>query len=190
MKGNCTAVVMGASAGGLSALSVVLSPLEDDFNIPIVIVQHLSSDSDDFLIRHIRKNCSLEIYEAEDKMTPQRGCVYIAPPNYHLLIEEECTFALSVTPPVNFSRPSIDVLFETAADAWRDGLVGIILTGANSDGTAGAGRIKERGGMVIVQDPETAESPAMPQSASRFADIVLPLDKIGNYLNNQLKGKS
>ena len=189
MNRKYDAVVIGASAGGLTALPAVLSALDEDFNIPTVIVQHLSADSDDFLVRHLRKNCRLEVFEAEDKMKPEKGSVYIAPPNYHLLIEEEGTFALTVSPPVNFSRPSIDVLFETAADAWKEGLIGIVLTGANSDGTSGAGRIKERGGMVIVQNPETAESPTMPQSASQFADIILPLEKIGNYLNNQIIGK-
>lgn len=187
MKPEFKAVVIGASAGGLTALPAVISPLNENFKIPVVIVQHLSADSDDYLVRHIRKNSNLEVYEAEDKMKPEKGCVYIAPPNYHLLIEEEGTFALSVSPPVNFSRPSIDVLFETAADAWREGLIGIVLTGANADGTAGAGRIKKRGGLVIVQDSRTAESETMPKSASKYADIVLPLDQIGIYLNNLLK---
>jgi len=187
MTQNFTAVVMGASAGGLTALPAVLSPLDEDFGVPIVIVQHLSADSDDFLVRHLRKYCSLEVFEAEDKMKPEKGCVYIAPPNYHLLMEEEGTFALTVSPPVNFSRPSIDVLFETAADAWREGLIGVVLTGANADGTAGSRRIKERGGMVIVQESKSAEAETMPKSASKYADRVLPLDQIGIYLNNLLK---
>jgi len=183
------AVVIGTSAGGLTALTRVLSPLPGDFPLPIIIVQHLSPDSDDFLIRHLKRSCDLNVKEAEDKDVPRPGWIYVAPPNYHLMVEEERYLSLSVGPPVNFSRPSIDVLFETAADAYTRGLVGIILTGANSDGTRGSQKIRMLKGQVIVQDPETAEADMMPRSVieKKAADKVLPLDEIGKYLRNLIK---
>jgi two-component system chemotaxis response regulator CheB len=190
MSSYFKAIVIGTSTGGLSALPAVLSPLMEDFPLTILIVQHLSAHSDDFMVRHLREFCDLEVLGAEDKMDTRAGCIYIAPPNYHLMVEEEGTLALSISPPVHFSRPSIDVLFETAADAWQEQLIGIILTGANSDGTSGVKKIKERGGHVLVQDIATAEAETMPASASEFADMILPLDQIGNYLNNLVQNKT
>lgn len=184
------AVVIGTSSGGLNALSRVLGPLPEDFPIPVLIVQHLGSDADDFMVHHLRRNSNLQVKEADDKDIPKKGWVYIAPPNYHMLVEEEGFLSLAVSPPENFSRPSIDVLFETAADAYTSHLIGIVLTGANNDGTKGALRIKKRNGVMIVQSPETAEATMMPQSVidNNAADIVLPLDQIGNYLNTIILG--
>lgn len=184
------AIVVGTSAGGLKALSALLAPLSEHFPLPILVVQHLSPDSDDFLVHYLRRHSDLSVKEADDKDVPRGGRVYIAPPNYHMLVEEERFLSLSVSPPENYSRPSIDVLFETAADAYGEGLIGIVLTGANEDGTKGALRIKKRGGTVIAQSPETAEAAAMPLSVieSGAADRVLPLDQIGKYLNNSFLG--
>ncbi|OQY32749.1 MAG: chemotaxis protein CheB [Spirochaetaceae bacterium 4572_59] len=189
---DCNAIVIGTSSGGLNALSKVLKPLARDFPVPILIVQHISPDANDFMVHHLRKNSNLQIKEADDKDIPEKGWVYIAPPNYHMLVEEERFLSLAVTPPENFSRPSIDVLFETAADAYTTHLIGIILTGANNDGTKGAIRIKDRKGMIIAQSPETAEATMMPQSVidKNAADIILPLDQIGKYLNTLILGTS
>ncbi len=184
------AVVIGTSTGGLNALSRVLAPLPESFPLPVMIVQHISPDSDDFLVHHLNKNCNLRIKEADDKDKLEKGWVYLAPPNYHLLVEEEGYLSLAVTPPVNYSRPAIDVLFETAADAFPNSLIGIILTGANSDGTLGAKRIKNRGGIVIAQDPSGAAAATMPGSVIEkgYADYILPLEQIGEYLNNLITG--
>jgi len=184
------AVVIGTSSGGLAALSTVLAPLPKDFPLPLLIVQHLSPESDNFLIQHLNRNSRLHVKEADDKDVPAKGWVYVAPPNYHMLMEEEGFLSLAVSPPEHYSRPSIDVLFETAADAYTSGLIGIILTGANEDGTKGAIRIKKRKGLVIAQSPETADAATMPRSVinSKSVDIILPLDQIGKYLNNLISG--
>jgi len=134
---DCTAIVMGVSAGGLAALTTILPNLSNHLGLPILIVQHLSPDSDDFLATHFNKICSLTVKEAEDKEAILNNTIYFAPANYHLMVEQDKTIALSTAERVQFSRPAIDVLFETAAEAYMDGLMGILLTGANSDGTRG-----------------------------------------------------
>ncbi|MBC8059276.1 MAG: chemotaxis protein CheB [Clostridiaceae bacterium] len=177
---NYKAVVIGASMGGLEALRVILSSIPNNFAAPIIIVQHISPQSDNYMIEYFNHKCSLIVKEAEEKEQICPGIVYIAPPNYHLLIEKDGTMSLTVEPRVNYSRPSIDVLFETAADAYREGLVGVILTGANSDGSNGLKKIKDRGGLAIVQDPITAVSDNMPKAAIKNTnvDFVLNLQKI------------
>lgn len=179
------AVVIGASAGGLAAVGAILSELKSTFCIPILLAQHISPHVDSHLAAHFANKTTLTVNEAEDKEPIKRGNLYIAPPNYHLLVEFDGCTALSVDPPVNYSRPSIDVLFESAADYFGDELIGIILTGANSDGAAGLQRIKERGGMTVVQSVESAEAQAMPQAAIEAADVdhILPLEAIGHFLN-------
>jgi len=178
------AVVIGSSAGGISALTAVLNPLPCEFPLPIIIVQHLHPLSDNYLAHILDSRCALTVKQADEKESIQAGLIYIAPPNYHLLVEEDFTFSLSLEAPVNFSRPSVDVLFESATYAYRNKLIGIILTGANSDGSIGIKKIKEVGGYIIVQDPATAEADAMPKAAinSTKVDIVLPVDEIGTYL--------
>lgn len=179
------AVVIGVSAGGLAALEKVLPKLDKDFPMPVIVVQHISPDSDNYLPMHFDRRCFVTVHEAEDKDVLQAGNVYFAPPNYHLMVELERTLALSVGEKVNFSRPSVDVLFETAAEAYGDKLIGIILTGANSDGAMGLKKVKDFGGLTIVQDPETAEADAMPKSAIDAVEVdhILPLNKIGHILN-------
>jgi len=184
-KRGCTAIVMGVSAGGLAALTAILPNLSDHLDLPILIVQHLSPGSDDFLPTHFNTICSLAVKEAEDKEVIANNTIYFAPANYHLMVEQDKTIALSTAEQVQFSRPAIDILFETAAEAYLDGLVGIILTGANSDGTRGIQRIRQFNGFVIAQSPGTAEVDTMPLSAINQAgvDKILDLHKIAPYIN-------
>lgn len=177
-------VVVGTSFGGLTALQTLLPAIPKDFNAPVVIVQHRSSEAGSGLRAFLQKHSLLPVREPEDKETVMRGHVYLAPRDYHLLLDGE-SFALSIEAPVEYARPSIDVLFESAADAYREKVVGVILTGANADGARGLARIKERGGMCIVQDPATAESRQMPEAALLAAtgvDHVLPLAEIAPLL--------
>jgi two-component system, chemotaxis family, protein-glutamate methylesterase/glutaminase len=175
------ALVIGVSAGGIKALPVVLAPLPADLPLTVVIVQHLSPDTDNkFLVHHLGQQVSLKVQEAGEREPLQPGIAYVAPANYHLLIEQGKTFALSIDERVNYSRPSIDVLFESAAQAYHKALIGMILTGASSDGAAGLRKIKEHGGLTIVQDPATAESGFMPAAAIRLCqvDLIAPLGEI------------
>jgi two-component system, chemotaxis family, protein-glutamate methylesterase/glutaminase len=178
------AVVIGASSGGIDAIINILMSLKEGFPVPIVIVQHLSPKSDGYIIEYLNKLSRINVKEAEEKEGILQGNVYIAPPNYHLLIERDRTLSLTVEPKVNYSRPAIDVLFESAADAYNNKLIGIILTGANSDGSKGLKRIKELGGITIVQDPKNAEVDTMPMAAIDVTEVdyILPLNEIGNKL--------
>jgi two-component system chemotaxis response regulator CheB len=182
---NYQAIVIGTSAGGLNALQKILSPLPANFSIPMLIVQHRLPAPDDFLTFSLNESCPLTVKEAEEKESIKPGFVYIAPANYHLLVERDKTLSLSIDAKVCYARPSIDVLFETAAEAYRSGLIGIILTGANDDGTAGLKKIKEKGGLTIAQDPDTAESGVMPLSAIRenVVDQILSLAEIASFLS-------
>ncbi|HEY0463769.1 MAG TPA: chemotaxis protein CheB [Polyangiaceae bacterium] len=176
-------VVMGTSTGGLHALTRLLSDLPASFPLPIAIVQHRSRDSDERLVMLLNGACVIPVYEAEDK-EPLRGPgVYLGPPDYHLLVEPD-SVALSTEEPVAFSRPSIDVLFESAAYSYGSGVIGVLLTGANQDGTRGLKRIKERGGYVIIQNPDSAESAFMPKHAVKnlLPDRVLNLEQIAAEL--------
>jgi two-component system chemotaxis response regulator CheB len=177
-------VVIGASYGGLSALQILLSELSPEFPLPVVIVQHRRKDGDDGLCEYLRKRSRLPFIEPNDKEKVEPGCVYLAPRDYHLLIEKSI-FALSTESPVGFARPSIDVLFESAADVYHERIIGVILTGANRDGARGLAKIKSFGGMALVQDPESAESPAMPEAAisATAVDRILPLPEIAPFLN-------
>lgn len=177
------AVVIGVSAGGLDALSTLLPALPKDFPLPILVVQHRLAGSDDYLAQSLDRICAVQVKEAEEKEKLKQGTVYLAPADYHLLIERDETIALSIDAKENYSRPSIDVLFESAAYVWASLLIGMVLTGANSDGAKGLALIKQRGGTTIVQDPETAEYDTMPRAALPCADYVLPLPEIGTHLN-------
>ena len=179
-----SAVVLGSSTGGLDALSTILSGLPGDFPVPLIIVQHLFRDSDDRLPRLLDKKCDIQVKQADEKESPLPGIAYFAPPNYHLLLEEDRTFSLSVDERVNYSRPSIDVLFESAAEVYGSELIGVILTGANSDGSRGLKKIKEYGGFALVQDPLTAQAGLMPRSALEIVQVdqVVGLERIGPTL--------
>ena len=175
------AIVIGVSAGGFETLPIVLKSFPKDFSLPIMIVQHVAPDSDNsFFIEHLAQNCGLNVKSVEEKENIISGMVYMAPPNYHTLIELDKTFSLSADDKVNFSRPSIDVLFETAAEAYGEKLIGILLTGASSDGTNGLRTIKIFKGTTIAQDPKTCSSPIMPQFAinAGVVDYVLKPEEI------------
>jgi two-component system chemotaxis response regulator CheB len=175
-------VVVGTSLGGLNALGVVLGGLPKTFPLPIVIVQHRSREVSDGLAEFLARRSALPVSEPSDKQPIAPGHVYLAPADYHLLIEPGY-FAFSTEAPVQFARPSIDLLFESAADAYGPHLIGVVLTGSNADGAQGAARIVKKGGLVVVQEPATAESPIMPASAiARGVDYVRPLPEIAALL--------
>jgi two-component system chemotaxis response regulator CheB len=182
--GRYQAVVIGGSSGGLQSLQTVLGLLPGDYSLPVMVALHRSPTTDHNLAGLLNDSCSLTVKEAEDKEVLVEGSVYIAPANYHLLVELDYTLSLSVDARVWHSRPAIDVLFETAADAFGPRLVGVLLTGANQDGTAGLRRIRQRGGLTLAQDPAEAYMPAMPESAIQagVVDQVLPLAAIGALL--------
>ena len=178
------AVAVGASAGGIEALIVLLEAIPAGFEPSIVIVMHIPSTNADLLPEVLRAHCSAPLREAQDKDVLQAGCVYVAPPGYHLLVEPAHTLALSVDEPVHFSRPSIDVLFESAAYAYGCKLLGIVLTGANEDGAQGLRAIRSAGGLAWVQEPQSAVASVMPQSAIECAgaDRILPLAQLASEL--------
>ncbi|MDF2154536.1 chemotaxis protein CheB [Vibrio sp. CAU 1672] len=186
------AVVIGASAGGLAAMETVLTKLKPGFCLPVLLVQHISPNVESYLAAHFSKRSSLKVKEGEDKEPIRRGELYIAPPNYHMLVEVDGSIALSIDAPVNYSRPSIDVLFESASDYYGHQLIGIVLTGANSDGALGLKKIKQRGGLAVVQSVETAEATAMPQAAIDAVDVdhVISLEDIGDFLNSVCECKN
>lgn len=182
---NIKAIVIGTSAGGLYALKRLLPALPATFPCPLLIVQHLSPHSDNYMVRMLNELSAITVKEADEKEPVVPGTAYVAPPDYHLLVEQDFTLSLSVEEKVNYSRPSIDVLFETAADAYGPHLMGIVLTGANADGARGLAYIKKKGGYALVQQPEDAESPAMPRAAIEKAvpDKVLTLQEIISFLS-------
>ncbi len=186
MKKKLKAIVIGVSAGGIKTLNIVLKELPKNFQTPIIIVMHRHAESDSALEKHFDELLKPKVLQAGDKDRIKDGMIYFAPPNYHLMIEENSTFALSTDNPVHFARPSIDVLFETAADLCGEHLIGIILTGANADGAQGLQTIKKRGGVTIVQNPDSAEFPDMPRAAIKALqpDLVLTSEEIGKYLRN------
>lgn len=175
MSNQTEAIVIGASAGAIEALSVVLPELSQDFSLPILIVVHVPLDRGSLLADLFAAKCKLEVCEAEDKAPIRRGVVYFAPADYHLLVEADRRLSLSNEEPVNYSRPSIDVLFETAAEVYEDGLVGVVLTGANSDGATGLRRICELGGRPLVQRPDDAYAPTMPEAALAACPAAEPM---------------
>jgi two-component system chemotaxis response regulator CheB len=178
------AVVIGVSSGGLSALRTFVSGLPGDFRLPVIIVQHIGPHSEGSWIGLLIQKSKVRIKEADEKEKIEDGTIYVAPPNYHLLVEKDRTLSLNISERVNYARPSIDVLFESAADAYKDELIGVIMTGSNNDGSSGLKRIKDKGGMAIVQDPATAESGYMPASAiaATKVDYILPLKEIIDLL--------
>ncbi|MDE0947383.1 MAG: chemotaxis protein CheB [Sphingobium sp.] len=181
------AIVIGASAGGVQALSLILTALPPHFASPILIVLHVPQRNENPLVDLLRARCLLDVKEAEDKETLRPGTVYFAPPGYHLLLEKTMAIALSSDEPVNYSRPAIDVLFETAADALGQDVTAIILTGANHDGAQGLRAIGAAGGTVIVQDPATAEMPTMPLAALEACPTArsLSIDEIVLHLRRE-----
>ena len=159
------AIAIGASAGAVQALSRLLPPLPRAYPIPILVVVHVPPDRDNALVNLLKAKCQLEVKEAEDKESIGPGHVYLAPSDHHLLVEADRTLALSVDELVLYSRPSIDVLFESAADAFGPRLAGVVLTGANEDGAQGLRAIHAAGGLALIESPLTAYAPTMPAAA-------------------------
>jgi len=182
------AIVVGASAGAVEALSVILPTLPRDFPSPLLVVVHVPPDGRSILADLFRQKCRMEVREAEDKESIQAGTIYFAPSDYHLLVELDGRLSLSSDEPVSYSRPSIDVLFETAADAYGPGLIGVVLTGANEDGAKGLRAIREAGGIALVQHPELAQARDMPLAALRACPGARPmsLPEIATYLQEAM----
>ncbi len=184
LQGRIDAIAIGTSAGGVEALSILLPALPAGLRASVFIVLHLPRERPSLLAEIFTPKCALKVKEAEDKMRVEPGTVYFAPPDYHLLLDGGPQLALSIDELVHFSRPSIDVLFESAADIYGERLMGIILTGANDDGAAGLAAIHRAGGVTIVQEPDSAQVPLMVLAALRrtAADFVLPLEGIAGLL--------
>lgn len=176
-------VVIGASQGGLRAIQALLGGLPPDFPLPVAVVLHRGKDSGEGPATNLQQHTPLRVEEPDDKQVIEPGRIYLAPANYHLLVEHG-HFALSVDAPDEYARPSVNLLFESAADAYRERVIGVILTGTNQDGAQGLAAIGRRGGLAVVQDPATAEAAGMPRAALAAADhaTVLPLEEIGPFL--------
>ncbi|MBA4421331.1 MAG: chemotaxis protein CheB [Anaerolinea sp.] len=203
-------VAIGCSLGGLNAIRSLFTALPENYPAAVAIVQHRAADSTQLLTALLQKHSALALIEAEDKMGIEPGHAYLAPPDYHLLLDcgvqkaagriSEihllqpakdashicCHFALSTDAPVNFARPSIDVFFESAAECYGEKLIGVLLTGASKDGSQGLAAIKQRGGLTVAQDPKTARARVMPAAAIalKAADYILPLKEIGSLIAN------
>jgi two-component system chemotaxis response regulator CheB len=179
-------VVIGGSAGSLHVILYVLAHLRADLTIPIVIILHRKNDSDSSLSQLMGLRTDLPVKEADDKEAILPGNVYLAPADYHLLIETDKNFSLDDSEKINFSRPSIDVTFQTAAEAYGEGVTAILLSGANSDGVEGLSIIKSLKGTIVVQDPKTAQVPYMPQHAidSMPIDQILTVEQMPDFINN------
>jgi two-component system chemotaxis response regulator CheB len=184
IESQAEAVVIGASGGALEALSVILPMLPGEFSLPLMVVVHVPPDKRSMLAELFQAKCRIPVREAEDKEPIIGGTVYFAPPDYHLLIEMDKSLSLSSDAPVLFSRPSIDVLFESAADAYGAALVAIVLTGANQDGAKGMHAVVEAGGIALVQNPDSAFAAAMPEAAIAMCPSarVMSLQAIATYL--------
>ena len=178
------AVVIGVSAGGIGALEKILPFFSRENSVTIFIVQHLAAGSGGYLVEHFKRRCKLPVIEPHDKEPVTTGCIYFAPANYHMMVEQQKTIALSTLAKVNYSRPAVDVLFSTAAEVYGKRLIGLILTGANSDGASGLARIKQLGGLTVVQSPDSAEVDIMPKAAitASVVDHILPLTELGPFL--------
>lgn len=181
---NHKAIVIGVSSGGMQALAILLPAFPEKFSVPVIVVQHRIDEPDSFLEKYLNQQCKLNVVEAKpnEKITP--STIYFAPGGYHLMVEQEFIFSFSVDAPVHYSIPSIDVLFESAADVYKEKLIGVILTGANADGSNGLKKLRDLGGLGVVQDPETADCRTMPDSAIKIAgaDYILALADIGSFL--------
>jgi two-component system chemotaxis response regulator CheB len=183
MSGRTGIVAIGASRGGLLAIESLLRALPQSCRCPVVIVQHRRSDDQGRLVEILQSFSALPVVEPEDKEALAGGRVYLAPPGYHLLVERQW-LSLSVDPPVLFARPSIDVLFESVADAFGDEAIAVMMTGASADGAAGAAAVKRAGGRVLVEDPATAECPVAPRAVLERTpvDAILDLPSLASHI--------
>lgn len=178
------AIVVGASAGGVEALLSLLGPLRRGYALPIIVVLHLPEERRSLLAEVFSRRLEMPVHEAVDKQDIAAGTVYFATPGYHLSVEEDRSLSLSLEDRVHHSRPSIDYLFESAADVYGPALAAVLLTGANHDGARGLAQVKHRGGLTIIQDPEEAQVATMPRAALKLQqpDHVLPIHGIGRLL--------
>ena len=179
-------IIIGGSSGSLEVIMKILPVLKKDLGLPIIIVMHRNTSADSALTELLASRTQLKVKEADDKDVLEAGCVYIAPPDYHLLVEADGTLSLDASERVHYCRPSIDVSFMSAAVAYRDELLALLLSGANADGAAGIKEIKEAGGYTIVQDPLEAGVAYMPEQAllTNAVDKVMKAEEIGEWLNN------
>ncbi|MBH1592884.1 chemotaxis protein CheB [Stenotrophomonas maltophilia] len=171
-------IVVGASAGGVAALQAIVQALPAGLAVPVLVVLHVPRDRNSRIVEVLAPHCAVPVREAEDKQPIERGTVTFAPPDYHLLVEDRSSVALSIDPPVLYSRPAIDPLFESAAAVFGPRVLALLLTGASSDGSEGVAAVREAGGRAWLQCPEEAEASMMPASALQHAgaDAVLPLE--------------
>ncbi|ANI54598.1 UNVERIFIED_ORG: two-component system chemotaxis response regulator CheB [Pseudomonas fluorescens] len=178
------AIVVGASAGGVEALLTLLGSLRAGFGLPIIIVLHLPEERRSQLVEVFARRLALPVAEAIDKQDIMPGTVYFATPGYHLSVEQDRSLSLSLEDRLHHSRPSIDFLFESAADAYGPALAAVLLTGANHDGARGLAQVKRRGGLTVVQDPDDAQVDTMPRAALKThqPDYILPIHGIGRLL--------
>jgi len=191
LAGRIDAIVIGASAGGVDALSTLLPALPAGAAASTFVVLHLPRERPSLLVNIFAPKCAQPVREAQDKEPIERGVIYFAPPDYHLLVDAGPQLALSADEPVNYSRPAIDVLFESAADYYGERLLGIILTGGNHDGAAGLQAVRQAGGMSIVQQPSEAQAPFMPELALRQGEVdaVLTVAQIATLLRTLAGGE-
>lgn len=182
-------VVIGTSLGGLDALLAVLAPLPMDFPAPILVVRHQYFLADDYVVKLLDNACLLKVEFAKDKVKPVAGHVYLAPPDQHLLLDQAGQMVINQGAKVMHSRPSIDLLFKSAAPLLHSKLTAVILTGANEDGCDGAKQVKVNGGIVVVQDPDSAEAAIMPRAVidAGMADHVVWLNQIGPFLWDRVR---
>lgn len=183
---NIKLVVIGGSSGSLEVIMKVLPALKTDFSLPILIIMHRTTAVDSALTELLASRTTLRVKEADEKDVLEPGCIYIAPPDYHLMVETDGTLSLDASEKVHFCRPSIDVSFISAAIACPNAIAGILLSGANADGASGIRQIKEAGGITLVQDPSEASVSYMPEQAilTKSVDTVLKAEDIGPWLNN------
>jgi two-component system chemotaxis response regulator CheB len=183
-RSHIQAIVVGASAGGVEALLKVFGQLPKGFGVPILVVLHLPDERDSQMAQVFGHRLAIPVQEAQDKQNIQPGTLYVATPGYHLSVEADRSLSLSLEEPVHHSRPSIDVLFESAADAFGPNLLAVVLTGANNDGAQGLAKVRELGGITVVQDPGEAQVSTMPEAALALQepDHILTLQGIGQLL--------
>lgn len=184
MSRRFRAVAIGTSSGGVQALRRLLGRLPADFPLPLLVVQHLSPEAGDGLAGLLDELCAIRVKEADEQDQIAPGTAYLAPPNYHLLVERGGLLSLAADARVSYARPSVDVLFESAAEVFGPALIGVILTGANADGSAGLRAVKRLGGVAIVQDPEDAQARQMPLAAlaATQTDHVVAIDGVAELL--------
>jgi len=186
LSGKIDLVAIGCSAGGVDALIQLLKQLSPKFSLPIVIILHMARDSKNLFSKTLGAQSPIPLTEAQEKEKIENGHIYLAPPDYHLLVEKNHTFSLSTEDPVNFSRPSIDVFFSSAAIVYRERLLGVVLTGANSDGAEGLKEIIVSGGFGVVENPESAKFREMPEAAISIAkpQCILKLEDIIDLISD------